>query len=179
MEPPREVVSPETVWKEPPLVSAGPPVFEHPRAWKKQAQRASAEPTPAWFSESRSVFVSRLSVQPPRVALCPLSRKFSRHPHRACFPRRARHSPPPTKLFVDDPPHLHSLHHRLQPKNQTRQPRVAAPAPDCKRINVSLVWAISRRNVVGGKYLPRPPRAPPPKRRAGPPRLLSTKPAPR
>ena len=27
-------------------------------------------------------------------------------------------------------------------------------APDCKKENVSLVWAISRRNVVIGKYLP-------------------------
>ena len=27
-------------------------------------------------------------------------------------------------------------------------------SPDCKKRNVSLVWAISRRNVVNGKYLP-------------------------
>ena len=33
-------------------------------------------------------------------------------------------------------------------------PEFPSPRPVCKKESVSLVWAISRRNVVGGKYLP-------------------------
>ncbi len=32
----------------------------------------------------------------------------------------------------------------------------SSPPPDCKKINVILLWATSRRNVVIGKYLPHP-----------------------
>ena len=38
--------------------------------------------------------------------------------------------------------------------DQTAVPAAHQEPPDCKKINVSLVWAISRRNVVNGKYLP-------------------------
>ena len=89
-------------------------------------------------------------VAPVLVSPCPLSK----HP-----PKASGHPPaPPTPWRAKSAakfPNSNPLYPRTRRTRKFRRRTARRLCPDCKKCQSRTVWAISRRNVVIGKYLPR------------------------
>jgi len=110
---------------------------------------------PGMFSPFPAVYEASLfprfgATRQPRRAP-PVSRFPRSTPRAVPWHSTARGASRRSPLFAD-----HRAYRESPQRSQPKKKKQSHPRryPDCKKKNVSLVWAIIRRNVVNGKHLP-------------------------